>query len=163
MPLQLNDIDVIPELAGLRSALIVPCNMCPAVSVAVKAKKPFMQLGKGLFSSAPFRQHLQTLQSRLQAKGIKAKVFHSRLYHHWFMCMWPARQRNRLERAARQFEAVIVLGCASATETVRQLVKSTDCKVIEGMEVVGIMNAQLRFRLPGTISFADCDMIPLAQ
>jgi hypothetical protein len=36
-----------------------------------------------------------------------------------------------------------------------------DCKVIEGMEVIGITNARLRFRFPDTISFADCEIIPL--
>lgn len=163
MPLVMNDMDITPKLTGLRSVLIVPCNMCPAVSVAIREKKPFMQLGKGLFRSAPFHQYLQALQSRLQEKGIKAKVFKSRLYHNWFMCMWTAHQRNRLKRVARQFDAVIVLGCASATEIVLQLVKLIDCKVIEGMEVVGITNAQLRFKFPATISFADCKVIPLSQ
>jgi hypothetical protein len=62
-----------------------------------------------------------------------------------------------------QFEAVIVLGCSSATETVRDAVKSTDCKVIEGMKVSGIMNATLRFQLPGSVSFEDCKIVPLSQ
>ena len=79
------------------------------------------------------------------------------------MCMWTAGQRNRLKRTAKQFDAVIVLGCASATETVRQLVRPNDCKVLEGMEVVGIMNAQLRFQLPGNVSFVDCEVIPLGR
>lgn len=162
MPLQLNDIDVLPDLAGLRSALIVPCNMCPAVTVAVREQKPFMQFFKSLFKSAPFHQRIKALQSRLREKGVKTEVFKSRLYHHWFMCMWTSRQRNRLKRRVRQYEAVIVLGCASATQTVRHVVRPTQCKVIEGMEVVGVMNARLRFHLPGNISFADCEMIPLS-
>jgi hypothetical protein len=163
MPLQLNDVDIVPDLAGLRSALIVPCNMCPAVTVAVREQKPFMQLFKGLFKSAPFHQHIKALQSRLKEKGIKTKVFKSRLYHHWFMCMWTSGQRNKLKRRAKHYDAVIVLGCTSATETVRHIAKSAKCKVIEGMEVVGVMNAQLRFRFPATISFEDCEIIPLSQ
>lgn len=30
MPLHFDDIDIISEVEGLRSALIVPCRMCPA-------------------------------------------------------------------------------------------------------------------------------------
>ncbi|MDH3328076.1 MAG: hypothetical protein OEM01_02470 [Desulfobulbaceae bacterium] len=63
----------------------------------------------------------------------------------------------------KQHEAVIVLGCDSATETVRDSVKSTACKVIEGMEVAGIMNATLRFHLPCNVSFEDCKIIPISQ
>jgi hypothetical protein len=58
---------------------------------------------------------------------------------------------------------VIVLGCDSATETVRDSIKSSDCKVIEGMEVAGIMNAKLKFQLPGNVSFEDCKIIPISQ
>jgi hypothetical protein len=63
----------------------------------------------------------------------------------------------------KQFDAVIVLGCESATETVRNLVKSTHCRVIEGMEVVGVMNARPRLHSSGHISFEDCEIIPLPQ
>jgi len=38
MPIHFNDLDVISEVAGLSSVLIVPCNMCPAVTVAVREK-----------------------------------------------------------------------------------------------------------------------------
>lgn len=41
MPIHFNDLDVVSEVAGLSSALIVPCNMCPAVTVAVREKKTF--------------------------------------------------------------------------------------------------------------------------
>ena len=57
---------------------------------------------------------------------------------------------------------MIVLGCDSATETVRELVKSTGCKVIEGMEVTGIMNAKPKFHLPCNVSFEDCRVVPLS-
>ena len=38
MPLHFNDLDVVSDAKGLSSALIVPCNMCPAVTVAVREK-----------------------------------------------------------------------------------------------------------------------------
>ena len=163
MPIHFEDLDVVSEMAGLSSALIVPCNMCPAVTVSVREKKPFLQLFKSLLKSAPFEQHIRTLQSRLREKGVNTKVFKSPLYHQWFMCMWTAGRRRKLQKQARQYEAVIVLGCDSATETVRDVVKSTDCRVIEGMETTGIMNAQLRIGLSGNISFEGCRTIPISQ
>ena len=163
MPIHFDDLDVVSEAAGLNSALIVPCNMCPAVTVAVREKKPFLQLFKSLLKSAPFEQHIRALQSRLREKGVNTKVFKSPLYHQWFMCMWTAGRRRKLQKQARQYEAVIVLGCDSATETVRDVVKSTDCRVIEGMETTGIMNAQLRISLSGNISFEGCRTIPISQ
>jgi hypothetical protein len=154
---------VVSEVAGLSSALIVPCNMCPAVTVAVREKKPFIQFFRSFLKSAPFEQYMRALQSRLTENGVNTKVFKSNLYHQWFLCMWTSGRRKKLQKYAKQHEAVIVLGCDSATETVRDSVKSTDCKVIEGMEVAGIMNAKLRFHLPCNISFEDCSIIPISN
>jgi len=160
MPIHFNDLDVVSEIAGLSSALIVPCNMCPAATVAVREKKPFMQFFRSFLKSAPFEQYIKELQSRLKEQGVNTKVFRSNLYHQWFMCMWTSAQRRRLQEAAKQHEAVIVLGCDSATETVRE---STDCKVIEGMKTAGIMNAKLRFHLPCNVSFEDSKIVPISQ
>lgn len=161
MPIHFNDLDVVAAATGLKSALIVPCNMCPAVTVAVREKKPFMQFFRSLLKSLPFEQYIGKLQSRLKGQGVDTKVFRSNLYHQWFMCMWTSGQRKKLQAAAKQYEAMIVLGCESATETVRDAVRATDCKVIEGMEVTGIINATLRFHLPCNVSFDDCRTIPI--
>ena len=163
MPIHFNDLDVVSEVAGLSSALIVPCNMCPAVTVAVRENKPFMQLFRSFLKSAPFEQYMKALQSRLRENGVDTKVFKSVLYHQWFLCMWSSGKRKKLQKYARHYDAVIVLGCESATETVSDAVKSTDCKVIVGMEVTGIMNAQLRFHLPGNVSFENCKIVPMSQ
>ena len=163
MPIHFDDLDVVPEVAGLSSVLIVPCNMCPAVTVALRENKPFMQLHRSFIKSAPFEEYIRALQSRLEEKGVSTEVFRSNLYHQWFMCMWTSAQRRKLQGAAKYYEAVIVLGCESATETVRNAVKLTDCKVIDGMEVTGIMNATLRFHLPCNVSFENCRTIPISQ
>ena len=163
MPIHFNDLNVVSEVTGLSSALIVPCYMCPAVTVAVREKKPFIQLFRNFLKSAPFEQYIKTLQSQLEEHGVKTKVFRSIPSHEWFMCMWTSRKRKKLQKCAEQYDAVIVLGCDSATETVRDVVKSTDCKVIEGMEVTGIMNAQIRFHLPGNVSFENCKTVPISQ
>jgi hypothetical protein len=162
MPIHLNDLDIVSEVTGLQSALIVPCNMCPAVSVAVREKKPFLQLYRSLLKSAPFHQHIQELQSRLRTKGVHTDVFESNLYHQWFLCIWTSARRRKLRKYAQRYDAVIVLGCNSATETVRNAIKSTGCTVIEGMEISGIMNAQATFSLPGNVSFEKCRIIPLS-
>ena len=163
MPIHFDDLDIVPEVAGLSSALIVPCNMCPAVTVALRENKPFMQLYKSFLKSAPFENYLRALQSRLEEKGVSTEVFRSNLYHQWFMCMWTAARQKKLRKHASQHDAVIVLGCDSAAVTVRDAVESTGQKVIEGMKVTGIMNAKLRFQLPGNLSFDDCKTIPISQ
>jgi hypothetical protein len=163
MPIHLDDLDVVSEVQGLDSALIVPCNLCPGVTVSVRENRPFMRLTRSLLKSAPFEEYLEALRSRLQGAGVRTDVFRSHLYHQWFLCMWTGSRRRQLQRAAKGYSAVVVLGCDSATETVREAVKSLDCKVIEGMRVAGIMNAKLRFRLPDRISFEDCGVCAISQ
>lgn len=163
MPIHFHDLDAVSEAAGLRSALIVPCNMCPAATVAAREKKPFIQFFRNFLKSAPFEQYIGDLQSRLNEKGVTTKVFKSYIPHQWFMCMWTSRRRKKLRRIVKQHEAVIVLGCESATETVRVAVEPAGCRVIEGMETAGIMNANLKFRLPCNISFEDCRIIPMSR
>jgi 4-hydroxy-3-methylbut-2-enyl diphosphate reductase IspH len=159
MPIHFSDQDITAEVEGVRSALIVPCTMCPAATVAVREQKPFMQLFRSLFKSAPFEEYIKALRSRLADRGVQTEVFKSRLYHQWFMCMWTAGRREKLRKRAGQHDAVIVLGCESATETVREVAEASGCKVIEGMKVSGIMNAHLGFHLPGNITFDDCRIV----
>ena len=163
MPIHLRDLDVVSEATGVESALIVPCNLCPAVTVAVNKKQPFLKLFKSPVKSEPFEQYINDLQSRLSAHGVKTDVFRSTLYHQWFACMWTDRRRKRLQKRAQDYDAVIVLGCDTANETVREAVSSTGARVIEGMQVAGLMNAKLSIRLPGNVSFKDCRIIPITQ
>jgi hypothetical protein len=163
MPIHLDDRDVISEVQGLRSALIVPCNICPAVTVAVRENEPFIQLFRYFLKSAPFEKYIREMQSRLGEKGVRTDVFRSDLPHQWFLCMWTSGQRKKLKEQVKHYDAVIALGCDSATATVRSLVDSTECRVIEGMEVAGIMNATIRFRFPGTITFDNCDVVPISR
>ena len=162
MPIHFEDRDIISEVEGANSALIVPCNMCPAVTVAVREKEPFIRFFWDFLKSAPFERCIETLQSRLKEKGVDSEVFRSSLCHQWFMCMWTSGKRRKLKECAKRHEAVIVLGCESATETVRGVVDSGECKVIEGMETTGIMNAQPRFKLPGQVVFENCQVVPMS-
>ena len=83
MQIHLNDLDVVSEVEGLTSVLIVPCNMCPAATVAVRDGRPFMQFFRSLVKSPPFEGYIKALQSRLRENGVDSRVFRSRLYHHW--------------------------------------------------------------------------------
>ena len=163
MPIHFNDVDLDSQISGFKTALIVPCIMCPAVTVAIREKQPLMKLFRSIFKSAPLEQYLKTLQSRLGDKGIKTTIFKSRLYQNWFLCMWSKARREKLQRRARGYEAVIVLGCDSATKTVRDALQSLDCKVIEGMTVSGLTNAKLKLSFPANVSFEDVKIVPLPR
>lgn len=161
MPIHFHDIDFAPEVSGLKSALIVPCIMCPAVTVAIREQKPLMRFLRSPFKSAPFEQYLDSLQARLLEKGVHSDIFKSRLYQNWFLCMWSAGRRRKLQARAKNYEAVIVLGCDSAVETVRDAVHSAGCKVIEAMEVGGLTNAKLKFGFPDKVSFEGVKIVPM--
>ena len=162
MPIHFTDRDVVSDIEGIGSVLIVPCIMCPAATVSVREGKPFIQIFKSLFKSPPLERYIKKLQSQLADKEVRTEVFRSRLYHHWFMCMWTTGRREKLRNCIGQYDAVIVLGCDSATETVREAAKTTGREVIEGMKVSGIMNARLKFQLPGNVSFSGCKTVPIS-
>jgi len=163
MPIHFNDRDVVSEVAGLHSALIVTCKVCPAATVAVREGKPFLELLKGPMKSKSFQGYLEDMQARLGSAGVEAKVFKNNLYHQWFLCMWPEGRRKKLHAEVKNFDSVVVLGCESATKTVRDSIGSNGCKVIEGMEVAGIMNATLRIGFTGSVYFEDCEVGPLSN
>lgn len=161
MPMHMEDLDVVSQLEGVASALIVPCRMCPAVSVADRTNRPFMQFFRSLFKSPPLEAYLQSLQNKLKEHGIESDVFGCTMYHQWFMCMWTYGIRKKLSRKAGQYDAVIVLGCNSATVTVADAVEPLGLKVVEGMIPIGIMNGKMRFKFPLTIAVEDTKVVPL--
>jgi hypothetical protein len=148
MPFYLKPRDVSPETSTIRSALIVPCRFCPAASFAVREKQPYIQLLRSFLTTPSYDAHIHALKSRLEKRGIRTEVFRSKLVHHFVMCMWPAGQRAALGRRAAAHDAVIVLGCDAAVETVRSSVASSGCRVIPAMEVEGVMNVVPSARLP---------------
>jgi hypothetical protein len=158
MPLYLTDTDVLPELAGARAVLIVPCRMCPATSLSLREKEPFFELFKTFLRSPALEQHIKTLQARIEERGITTSVYIPRQF---LACTWTPAERKRLLNRATEYDTVIVLGCDSATESVCNALQSTACKVIQGMEVDGIVNVKIRFHFPGTVSLEDSKVIPL--
>ena len=161
MPIHLEDLDVLSGVNGLKTALIVPCNMCPAVTVAVKQDRPFIQLFRKFLKSPPFSEYVDALQKQLSDAGVTSSVFRSDLPHQWFVCMWTAGRRRKLKSTVNEYDAAIVLGCDTATETVRESTSGTNCRVIEGMEVTGFMNARMSLSFPCDICFSNCRTVPL--
>jgi len=163
MPIHLNELDVVREVEGLGSALIVACNMCAGASLAMRENKPFIQFFRNLLKSPPLERHIKRLKSQLSRKGVKTEKFKGGVIQQFFLCLWTLRQRDKLHNCAKKYEAVIVLGCDSAIETVSESVKGTECKVVKGMEVAGIMNTKPKFHFPFNISFESSKIIPVCD
>ena len=151
MPLYLKELDVVPELARFHSVLIVPCRFCPAASLAMRKNEPYIEVFRRLLRTASYELYIKKLQARLEEEGVKTGVFESWFPHQFFLCTWTSGRREQLSRCARQYEAVLVLGCDSATETVRDSCKSSDCPVFQGMEVEGLVNFKPKFHFPCNI------------
>ena len=152
MPVYLNPTDAVEQAAGCRSVLIVPCRFCPAASCAVQSKEPYLEPLRRMLKTASYERFIKELRGRLEKKDLETTVFKSRLLHQFVLCMWTSRRRKKLLKRAREHDAVVVLGCEAAGETVRRVLKSTDCKVIQGMESEGIMSIRPVVRLPAKLS-----------
>lgn len=151
MPFCLKDRDISSEIDRIHSALIVPCRFCPAASLAVRERKPYIQLLRKFLRTPSYESYIRALKSRLERDGIRTGIFDSKLPHQFVVCMWTSGRRKELAKQAMNFETLVVLGCDAAVETARSCVRSNDCKVIPGMEVEGIMNVIPTFQFPFTI------------
>ena len=152
MPFYLKESDILPRVTGLQSVLIVPCHFCPAASLAVREKKPYIELFRKFLRTEAYESFIKTLKRRLKDEGIKTTVFDSKMPHHFVVCMWTSRRRRELAKRAAEFEGVVVLGCDATVETVRDSIRSTNCRVIQGMENEGIMNVLPTVSFPFNIS-----------
>ena len=152
MPLYLKESDILPRVAELQSVLIVPCRFCPAASLAVRENKPYIELFRKFLRTEAYESFIRALKRRLEDEGIKTAVLDSRLPHHFVAYMWMSGRRRKLAKRAAEFEGVVVLGCEATVEIVRDSIRSTDCRVIEGMEGEGIMNVVPKVSFPFNIS-----------
>lgn len=64
-------------------------------------------------------------------------------------------------RIASGYDALVVLGCDVAVETVGEILAGTACRVLRGMTRVGVFDAAPRFRPPGTISLKKVRVTPV--
>ena len=100
------------------------------------------------------------MQSRLQNEGLKTAVFKGNLLN-YLICLWTSGWRKKLIKRAGQFEAVVVMGCESAYESIQEILQSTNCQVFHGMESEGVLNAIPKVHLPLNISFEKFKVTPM--
>ncbi|MDH3458409.1 MAG: hypothetical protein OER90_16320 [Gemmatimonadota bacterium] len=161
MPFYLHEADILPDVAELRSVLIVLCRFCPAASLAVKENKPYFEPFRRLLRTGSYESYIQTLKRRLEHQGIQAAVFDSKLPHQFVACMWTERRRKAFARRASQFDGVVVLGCEAAVQTMRDALSATDCKVIPAMEEEGVMNVVPTVSFSGKLSLKVKGLSPV--
>jgi len=162
MPIYLKDVDVVPEVAKFQSALIVLCRFCPAASLAMRKDKPYIEFFRRFLKTESYEQVINNVQSRLEKEGLKTDVFKGSLLPmplNFIICFWNSGQRKKLLKHARQYEAIVVMGCEAAYQSVCKILNSTDCQIFPGMESEGIFEAIPKFRLPFNISLELSNVI----
>src|SRR5512139_1436599 len=117
MPFYLKDRDISSDIGMVDSVLIVPCRFCPAASLAVRERKPYIELFRKFLRTPSYESYIQVLKSSLESQGIRTGVFDSKLPHQFVLCMWTSGRRKGLARHAIGYDAIIVLGCDAAVET----------------------------------------------
>jgi hypothetical protein len=125
--------------------------------MAIAHNKPLFDFFKHGFKTEALEDHIKSIQTELERRGVRTDAFTMRIPHP-LMCLWTARQRDRLLKRASGFEAVLVLGCHSAAMTAKDALTDTACRVFLGMREVGLTNATVRFRSPSQV---ELDVHPL--
>ena len=161
MPVYLRDINEFQALEAFSSVLIIPCRFCPAASLAIRRNTAYFKFLTKFLQTDSYEQYIETMRSYLQKRGLKADVFKSHLPHQFVICMWTSRRRKSLMKRAKKYEALVVLGCEAAAQTIYDSVKSMSCKVFQGMKTQGIMSIQPRFHLPCNISLRLNSITPI--
>ncbi len=161
MPFHFKVSNDISEFAQFKSVLIVPCRFCPAASLSVLNNEPYIEFFRKFLKTDAYEQYIKTLQSQLEESGIRTRIFESKLIHQFVLCMWTSKRRKKLRDFANKYEALIVLGCEAAVQTVRNSVESDSIKIFQGLETEGIMSIQPRFHLPCNISLELESVTPL--
>lgn len=160
MPVFLKDVNTFSELEKFESVLIVPCRFCPAASLAVRRNAPYFEILKTFLKTGSYEDYIGTIQSTLEKRGVETEIFKSHLPHQFVVCMWTSRRRKKLMKHAGRYEAVVVLGCETAVQTIHDSIKSTYCKVFQGMRSEGIMSIKPLFHLPCNISLELTGVTP---
>lgn len=157
MPFYLKHLNVAPEVAAFRSALIVVCRFCPAASVALKHDQPYLRLFRNFINTACYEEYINDVKAGLEQEGLRTGVFKGNMLRspfNFIICMWSSWQRRQLSQRAHDYEAVVVLGCEAAYETVCDILKSTHCRVFRGMESEGVFSVTPKYHWPASITLS---------
>jgi len=161
MPVYLKDIHDFRQLEQFHSVLIVPCRFCPAASLAVRNNEPYFEFFRHLLQTDAYERYIETIKSELEKKGVKADVFRSRMPHQFVVCMWTRRRRKQLMKRTKKYDALVVLGCEAAVQTILDSVDTASVQVVQGMRTEGIMSILPRFKWPGNITLQLNSITPL--
>ena len=161
MPVYLKEIDDWRTLERFASVLIVPCRFCPAASFAVSENRPYFEFLRTFLKTDAYEQYIRRLQGDLEKKGVTVEVFRSHWLHQFVVCMWTARRRRKLMRRARNVDALVVLGCEAAVQTISDSVGASPVVVLQGLKTEGIMSLQPRFHRPCNLSLRLASITPL--
>lgn len=148
MPFYLGERDLSADLDGVRSVLLVPCGFCPAASLAVRRQAPYLDVFRAGWRTPVYDAHVGEVKAALERRGVAVELYRYRWPQHFVVCMWTAARRNNVARRAGKHDAVIVLGCDAAADTLRQSLGSSGCRVVPAMRVEGLMNVIPAVRFP---------------
>jgi hypothetical protein len=161
MPVCLKETHEFDNLARFDRILIIPCRFCPAASLAIRKNKPYCEFLRHRLQTTPYERYIQTMKTKLEKRGAQSNVFKSRWPHQFVVCMWTGRRRNLLRRCAQKYDALVVLGCEAAVQTVIDCLGAVTVPVIQGMRTEGIMSILPGFQWPDRITLKINSITPL--
>jgi len=150
MPFYLKDIDVAPLVARHASVLLAVCRFCPAASMATRYDREYLKPLKSGLKTNVFEDHLARTVASLERRGVRTSVFRGDL-RNFMVCVWSAGTREELIRKAAEHEAVVVMGCRGAVESVKTMLGELERPVYHGMEDEGILAVTPRFGPAGSV------------
>ena len=150
MPVNLIPRDVTSDLEGFNSVLIASCPVCPPMCLAMQEKQPFIEFFRHGTKTAAFEEYIQSIRDSLEQRGVRTGVFSIHAPTP-MMCLWTKRQRARLFKRARDYEAVLILACDSGTESANDALKDTECQIIQSFDMDGVINATTSIHFPLTV------------
>jgi hypothetical protein len=149
MPIALKPIEIENQFFSRTSVLIVPCQVCPKMCLAAEQKLPYIDMPAGSRHDF-FSGYIAGIRETLERHGLRSGIFNPPMTSP-MMCLWPERLRNRLSREAKNYDAVAVIGCESATATARNAVGLPAEAVVQLMRNEGMANFVAQFNLPCTV------------
>lgn len=161
MPVYLKETYEFEKLERFENVLIIPCRFCPAASLAITENEPYFSFFRRLLQTAAYERYIARMKSELEKRGVPADVFRSRWLHQFVVCMWTRRRRAQLRNLAQRYDALVVLGCEAAVQTIKDSLDDLSIPVIQGMRTEGIMSILPRFQWPDRITLQINSITPL--
>ena len=92
--------------------------------MAVRTNRPYFEFLRKFLKTSSFEELIDTIKSNLEKKAVKTDVFKSYWPHQFVVCMWTKRRRRKLLKRSTKYDALVVLGCEAAVDTIHDAVKT---------------------------------------